>query len=252
MKNDFKNWADVYSIIYNQRFENDDEFLFYQSFLDEADGPILEMACGTGRLYTKFLEDGYNIHGSDISEAMLQKTRQKCEEKGLTPTLYHGDSKDISIDTTFSLIYYPFSSLQHLNEGIEVQKQTFQNIYDHLEEGGTFVFDLPVPSFEYVTENYGELQEEFVVEDGVQYKIETWSEISNEAEMNCDLTERVINTETNTIIYESTFELALLPKQQVELLLQVVGFSTYQIHPGYDRDSEFTDANSRMCFVAKK
>lgn len=248
--NDFNNWAEVYDIIYNNKKENDREFKFYEKLIKKNEDPILEMACGTGRLYVDFLEKGYNIYGSDISESMLNVTREKCEERGLTPNLYQGDSKDISIDNEFGLIYYPFSSLQHLR-GIENQKKTFKNIYNHIKKGGQFAFDLPKPSIEYINENYGNLIQETVVKDDVEYLIEYWSEITNEAKLECDLSERVINKDTNEIVYESTFELTLLPKEQVEILLEYTGFSDYKIYNEFTNE-EFTDEHDRMTFVATK
>lgn len=249
--NDFNNWAGVYDIIYKNKEENSKEFEFYENLIKENSSPVLEMACGTGRLYVPFLDMGYDIHGSDISESMLDVLREKCNDRNLNPTLYQGDSKEIDINNKYGLIYYPFSSLQHL-KGIEAQKKTFKNIYEHIKKGGKFAFDLPKPSFEYINENYGELKQENVTKDGTEYTVEFWSEISNEAKMECDLSERVINKDENKIIYGSTFELTLLPKEQVELLLKYTGFSDYEIYADYDRDTKFTDEHNRMTFVATK
>lgn len=148
------------------------------------------------------------------------------------------------IDQNFGLIYYPFSSLQHV-KGLDSQKKTFNNIYNHLKPNGKFAFDLRKPSFEYIKENYGELQQETVNKNDTEYLVEFWSEISNEADMECDLSERVINKENNNIIYESTFKLTLLPKEQVELLLDFVGFSDYEIYGRFENE-KFTKLHRRM------
>lgn len=252
VSDDFDNWAEVYDIVYEDRYDNIKEDAdFYENLMKNSDPPILEMACGTGRLYIEYLEKGYNIHGSDISEGMLDVLKDKCAERNLNPTLYHGDSKKIEIDNKYGFIYYPFSSLQHLR-GIEDQKKTFQNIYEHLNKNGTFAFDLPKPSFEYIKENYGKLMQENVTKDDTEYIVEFWSEISNEAKMECDLSQRVINNNENKVVYESTFELTLLPKEQVEMLLEYTGFSDYEIYADYDNDTKFTDEYDRMCFVASK
>lgn len=84
----FGDWAEVYDIIYDERYYNKKELEFYERLINETYNPTLEMACGTGRLYILYLEKGYDIHGSDISESMLNIVNQKCNEKNLDPKLY--------------------------------------------------------------------------------------------------------------------------------------------------------------------
>lgn len=243
-------WADVYDIIYKNRFEDEDEFTFYESQFSTVEQPILEMACGTGRLLVQFVEEGYTVHGSDISQDMLSKTREKLQAKGLETKLYQGDSKTLSLDQKYGCIYYPFSSLQHLT-GLDSQKQVFSNVYTHLQQDGKFIFDLPKPSFEYIKEKYGKLLSETKIVDGTEYKIEHWSQISNEAEMQCELNQRVIDTDSNTIVFEDTYTLSLLPKQQLCLLLEQAGFTEYTFYGDYT-DEVFTDEHTRLVCVARK
>lgn len=249
--NNFNDWADVYDIIYDKR-QDSDGIEFYKSQIRDTEGLVLEMACGTGRMYIPLLEEfGERIHGLDISEGMLEKTREKCATNDLEPTLYQGDSSKISLENTYDLVYYPFSSLQHLR-GIKDQKETFQNCYNHLNEGGLFIFDLPVPSFEYVEDNYEVLQQESVWRGDTEYLIEFYSEITNEFKMECDMMQRVINADTQEIMFQTTFELTLLPKEQVELLLESTGFTEYSIYGDFEQ-TEFDDSeHSRMVFVAEK
>lgn len=248
---DFDNWADVYDIIYDKK-QDSDGIEFYKSQVRDTEGLVLEMACGTGRIYIPLLEEfDDRIHGLDISEKMLEETRRKCSLNNLNPTLYQGDSSEVSLENTYDLIYYPFSSLQHLR-GIKKQKKTFQNCYSHLNQEGKFIFDLPVPSFEYVNENYGVLQQEYVHKGKTEYLIEFCSEITNEFNMECDMMQRVINTDTQEIIFQTTFELTLLPKEQVELLLDYTGFTEYTIYGDFEQTIFDDSKHSRMVFVAKK
>lgn len=53
------------------------ELSWYRRFAVEVGGPILELACGTGRLLVKLAEAGHQIDGIDISETMLKICGEK-------------------------------------------------------------------------------------------------------------------------------------------------------------------------------
>ena len=48
-------------------------------------GPILELACGSGRLMAPLLELGEGVVGLDSSAPMLERARQSLEGDGLMP-----------------------------------------------------------------------------------------------------------------------------------------------------------------------
>ncbi|NIO00161.1 MAG: class I SAM-dependent methyltransferase, partial [Anaerolineae bacterium] len=41
---------------------------FYIGYAEETGGPILELACGTGRVLIPIAEAGFKVHGLDLSE----------------------------------------------------------------------------------------------------------------------------------------------------------------------------------------
>ena len=53
---------------------------FYREEACRAAGPVLELACGTGRLTVPIAHDGHEIVGLDASPTMLKAARSK--EKG--------------------------------------------------------------------------------------------------------------------------------------------------------------------------
>ena len=59
----------------------------YLHYAKEANGPILEPMCGTGRFLIPLLEHGYAVTGFDYSPYMLDVCRRKCEERGLITNL---------------------------------------------------------------------------------------------------------------------------------------------------------------------
>lgn len=69
----YQKFADYYDA-YAGAFEKD--LAFYTS-LCHRDEKILEVGCGTGRVLQRFLNDGFQITGVDISDEMLAVAKQK-------------------------------------------------------------------------------------------------------------------------------------------------------------------------------
>jgi len=57
----------------------------YLALADRADGPILELAAGTGRLAVPLAAAGHAVTAVDIDEAMLARARDRAADSGLAP-----------------------------------------------------------------------------------------------------------------------------------------------------------------------
>ncbi len=72
--------ADLYDFIpgYHDRRDMD----FSLDYASSANGKILELGCGTGRVLIPIARAGGHIVGLDLSEHMLAKCSQKLETEG--------------------------------------------------------------------------------------------------------------------------------------------------------------------------
>ena len=64
---------------------------FYVALAREANGPVLDIACGTGRILLPCLQAGVDIEGLDLFEPMLKTLRQRrplwvCRHDSIRPT----------------------------------------------------------------------------------------------------------------------------------------------------------------------
>lgn len=50
---------------------------FYRLIARECGGPILELACGTGRILEPLSNYGHDVVGIDVEESMLEVAREK-------------------------------------------------------------------------------------------------------------------------------------------------------------------------------
>ncbi len=103
----FEKWAKVYDLIYG-KYKND--INFYRKEVCKAKGKVLEIACGTGRIYLELLKDGVDAYGIDISKNMLEVLKKKARNLGLKPKVKKADTRNFKFNIKFSLIIIPFRS----------------------------------------------------------------------------------------------------------------------------------------------
>ncbi len=90
------------------------EIPFYRKHARQAGGPLLEVACGTGRLTLPIARDGGEITGLDISRPMLEQARLKAASEGLRVEWIEQDCRDMRLDKSFALIFSAANAMQHL------------------------------------------------------------------------------------------------------------------------------------------
>ncbi|HAR44805.1 MAG TPA: class I SAM-dependent methyltransferase, partial [Nitrospiraceae bacterium] len=64
---------------------------------------ILDVGCGTGRHSVELAKRGYAVTGIDLSEALLNKARQKAAAAGVTASFIRNDARDLSFESDFDV-----------------------------------------------------------------------------------------------------------------------------------------------------
>jgi SAM-dependent methyltransferase len=107
-----------------------------------GDGRALELGIGTGRIAVPLAERGIEVHGIDLSRAMVARLRTKPGGEAIGVTI--GDFSSAKVDGTFRLAYLVYNTIMNLTSQ-EAQVACFRNVADHLEPGGRFVIEVGVP-----------------------------------------------------------------------------------------------------------
>ncbi len=117
---------------------------FYRRFARRTGGPILELACGTGRVAIPLAEDGFEVTGVDLSPHMLAIARAKSNR-----VLWkRGSMERFSLRRKFKFILIPFRAFQHLMT-LRAQRRCLECARLHLGPGGRFVIDIFDPKLEF-------------------------------------------------------------------------------------------------------
>ena len=123
----------------------------YLALAERADGPILELAVGTGRLAIPLAEAGHLVTGVDIDPAMLERARARARgtagEDRLT--LVEGDVVGLGLPDAghYGLAFIALNSLLVLPTRA-AQRAAIRALADHLAPGGLAVVDVWLPDAE--------------------------------------------------------------------------------------------------------
>ena len=122
---------------------------FWRTLSLQADGPVLELGCGTGRISIPLARAGVSVVGVDRSEAMLARACQRVRRGRLTSRLrlLRADIRALPFPRErFPLVIAPYGVLQSLLRERDLAA-TLDSVAGVLQTGGTFglelVADLP-------------------------------------------------------------------------------------------------------------
>jgi SAM-dependent methyltransferase len=114
---------------------------FYVELAREADGPVVELAVGTGRVAIPVArETGKRVIGVDVSPAMLSVAGERAAEAGVELDLREADMRDLELDEPAALVYCPYRSLLHLPTWRE-RRRVFERVAAALAPGGRFAWN---------------------------------------------------------------------------------------------------------------
>ena len=138
----------------NDRFQED--VPFYRELALAAGGPVLELACGTGRLTIPLAGAGVDITGLDLSAGMLAQARAKARQARTKVSWVRADVRRFRLGRRFRLIFIPFNSLLHLHDRASLEA-FFARVRRHLAPDGRFLVDVFNPSLQVLTRPEGQV-----------------------------------------------------------------------------------------------
>ncbi len=211
---------------------------FYVALAKAARGPVLEVACGTGRVLLPMLQAGVDADGFDLHSGMLEVLRRKAAALGLKPRVLQADMRDFTMPRRYPLIVIPYRAFLH-NLTTADELRTLRLCREHLDSGGRLVLDLFYPSFARLTEPDGRwrLEKEFThPQSGAPLAL--WSCATRDRvnqTMHVQMELRELGPEDDVLAtHPHTFDLRWIYKAEMELLLRTAGFSRWEVTGGFD------------------
>lgn len=115
---------------------------FYVELAREAEGPIVELAVGSGRVAVPVAQKtGKSVLGIDSSPAMLAVARERAAAAGVELDLREDDMRELSLEEPAALIYCPARALLHLPTWGD-KKRVFERVAAELRPAGRFAWNV--------------------------------------------------------------------------------------------------------------
>ena len=121
--------------------EMTEDVAFYVGLARDADGPLVELAVGSGRVAIPVAQaTGRPVIGIDTSPRMLAQARERSAEAGVDLELHEGDMRELELAAPAALIYCPFRGLLHLPTWAD-RRRTFERVAAALASDGRFAWN---------------------------------------------------------------------------------------------------------------
>jgi SAM-dependent methyltransferase len=254
-KNLYRQTAHIYD--FDPRPIAKDDILFFLDLAKDISGPILELACGTGRVTIPLATAGYNVWGLDLSQDMLNQFAVKVKnlDSKIASRIHvsKNDMADFRLDKKFKLIIIPFRTFQALSDN-EQMSNCLKCVKSHLGIDGRFVIHVVRP--------YERLDHSWLKPETLDWEVfdeQTQSKISRyQKRISIDVNKQLLRVD---LIYKITdkhgkkenliepLTISYLYEDQIKDLLQSHGFAIEESYGYFDKRP--LSEGPEMIFVCK-
>jgi SAM-dependent methyltransferase len=233
-----------------------DDFPFWQSLAEATGGPVLELACGTGRLLLPLARAGIEMVGLDLSPFMLAVTRRKLEQEPpevqARCRLAKSTMADFSLGRQFGLIYIPAHGFQLLLTRGE-QRSCLTSCARHLRPDGLLVMNVFNPRLDLLANPAGHEDgpSDFQGPGGVTIMCHGHSQYDLANQMVSGSWSYKYDSDQGHVVREYSLTLRYSFRFEMEWMLEACGFEVEALYGNFDR-GEFTAESPEMIFVARR
>lgn len=177
---------------------------------------------------------------------MLDRLREKAENRGLTPVVKQADMADFEFDRRFSLVIVPSVSFL-CNLTIDAQLAALENVKSVLADDGEVILSYYTPDIATICNHYGTEMETEIPQEGELCTLRSRISFDDEVERVIRI-EKTLHDPDDNSITDAVCLAKLLSKREMELLLQQAGFEDYRVYGGFDCE-ELTPGSDHMVWL---
>jgi ubiquinone/menaquinone biosynthesis C-methylase UbiE len=229
---------------YDRQTERRADLGFWIEEAQASGGPVLEIACGTGRVLIPTARIGITITGLDLSEHMLNVCRERLAQEPAEVQervhLVRADMRQFELGRTFRLITTPYRPFQHLTT-VEDQFSCLRCLHRHLAPGGRLILDLFNPSVHFLARE------------------QTGEEMPDN--LSFDLHEQILHAEQIFYVRHPNgrrerlvhaYDMRYLFRYEAEHLLARCGFALEHVYADFDRRPYGSEYPGELILIARR
>ena len=148
----------------------EDDYPLTAQWARSLGGPLLDLACGTGRMALRMAAQGYQVTGVDITPEMIARARQKAAQSGASIEWVVADARAFHLQKQFRFIYMLENVFQFFLTR-EDQEAMLACVREHLRPEGCFLFETRNPNPRNLQQLRRPEPEQFTLPDGGQLVI---------------------------------------------------------------------------------
>ena len=217
-----------------------DDIPFFAELAREANGPVCELACGTGRILIPLARAGIEVTGLDVSQAMLDVLQAKLDKEPrdvqARVALKCANMRDYRFSQKSRLVFCAFNSFQHLMT-TDDQLACLRSVREYLADDGRLVLNVFAP--DYCRLNGRDETMIHVEPDPETGRDMTVTNISKRhlASQTMEVWQCVdrIGDDGTVRRYPASFTLCWIHHHEMHLLLRCAGYEVVNVYGGYDK-----------------
>ena len=208
-----------------------------------ADGLLLDLGCGTGKLTRILADRGYDMIGVDYSYEMLDIAKSESEESIL---YLLQDMREFELYGTVRGIYSACDCVNYILDEDEL-RSVFELANNYLDPGGIFVFDMNTPY------KYRELLADNTIAENREEGSFIWENYYDEDEQinEYDLTLYIKEEDGRFQRFEETHYQRCYELETIRRLLEEAGLEFVAMYDAYTKDS-VSEESEKVLFVARE
>jgi SAM-dependent methyltransferase len=249
-------YAEIAELYDLEHDEFDEDVLSLMNFVESTGDPVLELGCGTGRFLAPIADVGFRVTGLDASTPMLERARERIsslDKPGLV-TLFEADlmQADKAPGGPFGVVLISLNGLLHA-ESSEKQRSVLRSARRALDPRGQLLIDILNPT----PQALAHFDQSLVLEG-------TWTKPTGEtvqkfSSRRVSLSSQTIHTDLWYDLLDAQgvprrvrtqFDMRYLHAAELELMLEMAGFASWEIYGSYDLDP-FDDHSERILVAAE-
>jgi len=213
--------------------------------------PLLDLACGTGRMAIHMTKLGYRVTGVDVVPEMIEYGKQKAAKQSVSIEWVLSDARNFHLGKQFTCVFMLENAFQFFPTRAD-HEALLACVHEHLHENGVFIFETRNPS----VRNLYELR----LVDGQHYTLPDGRQLSITEEASYDPITQIQHfvTHRHWTLPDGRHEEKTLHgglrytfPQELEALLHYNGFQIHARYGNWQQDPLTADSPA-MVLVCKK